>query len=113
MKLLITEQQWQELPESHRRFITLWKGRKRYANDLISLEQCIELLIGYSRSLHYDDILHGVKDNVLDKEEIVIGWDGEEMIDILWFYVKDTLKRINYMATITEEVLPISPSIDS
>lgn len=95
MKQIITIEQWNELTPRSQEFITLWKEKKGYPKEspLLNIGQCIELLIAISYSFRHDDFLHGTNNNCLVLTEVQIGWDGDELIDILWFSIKEHVKK--------------------
>jgi hypothetical protein len=93
MKLHLTAQDWNSLPFKGKIYINHWKISKNYKNHYLSLGQCIEFLTENSPDFHQNDILHGVKDNHLDYPEVVIAWDGIELIEILFWEICQLLKK--------------------
>ena len=87
-------------------FIEEWKRIKHYQNTpTLTLGHCIELFIGVSYRLRYEEILHGVKNYVLEGDEFVVAHDGKELIEVIFYECVETLKkRIAASGTRTEEV---------
>jgi hypothetical protein len=94
MKRFITKLQFLELSPKAQQIIFTWQKQKGYIFDpALSIGDCIELLTELSRNFNHDINMHGWYDNVLDLGEVSIGWEGEELIDILWFHCVQLLKK--------------------
>ena len=85
MKQHISKSEIQTLSPKIQKIITEWKNQKGYLGGGITTGAIIEMLDAFSRNHRNEEILHGVKNHVLDMEEVVIGWDGDELIDTLFF----------------------------
>ena len=74
-------------------FILTWKKRK-YHEDLpiLTLGHCIELLIATTYNLHKESSDSRFFNNIISNNESVIAWDGNELIDILFYEVRQAIK---------------------
>lgn len=90
-------------------FILLWKKRKGYGEDLtLTLGQCIELLVATTYNLHYEESDGKFYNKLLLNDETVIGWDGEELIDILFYEVIQAVRmRLNKGGTFNESIVEV------
>jgi hypothetical protein len=81
-------------PLSIQQTIHLWQQVKGYpVIDEVSIGDCIELLIATTYNLHHEDVAHGVFNNLLTNTESIVGWDGKELIDILYFELITAIKK--------------------
>ncbi len=106
MKQTITIEQWNDLPQGVQNFITNWKDKKGYSQEspLLTIGETIELLIAVTHNFHKEEFLHGTFNNVLELDEVQIGWDGEHLIDILLYSVVGSIKT--RMSRSTHELTP-------
>jgi len=95
MKQTINLTQWNETPSKIQDFIAQWKINKGYPNEvpLPTLGQCIELLIAVSYTYYHDYSDGRFLNNILLLNEAAIAWDGDELIDTLYFEIVAILKR--------------------
>lgn len=93
MKLQIdlTEEQLSE----QELFYLLTHIKRRYNTELpiLNLGMCIELLIGLTHNFHTDYADPRFFNNILTNRESLIAWDGKELIDILFYEVKQAIRR--------------------
>jgi hypothetical protein len=76
-------------------FITHWKQKKGYSSpDQLLLGEVIELLIATTRNLHHEDGDGRFFNHLLTNNESSVGWDGQELIDILYYEVQEALKKL-------------------
>jgi hypothetical protein len=76
-------------------FIRIWMERKGYSGDL-TIGYCLELLIGITQNFHTDHSVGRFFNHVLENEESAISFDGEELLDILYYELrKAILKRLS------------------
>lgn len=75
-------------------FIRLWKERKGYVPILeLSIGEAIELLMAVTYSFYKDDSDGRFFNNVLRADEVSVQWEGEELIDILYYEIVQTIKK--------------------
>jgi hypothetical protein len=75
------------------RFIELWREKKKYSTrEYLSVGDILELLIATTHTLEKDGSDGRFFNNLLHNEESIIGWDGEDLTDILLYQLK---KNIN------------------
>ncbi len=86
-------------------FIDTWKKRKKYDEaQTLTIGQCMELMIGVSYNLHFEESDGRFFNKILTNAESLVGWDGEELIDILFYELVTTIqKRIASSGTFSEE----------
>jgi len=92
MKQEITETQWAEMSKSGQDLISAWKHNKGYTSPLLTLGQCIEFMVAISYNLHFDNSDGRFFNKILINNESVIAWEGDELIDILWFEITKILQ---------------------
>lgn len=92
-------------PAPVKEFIHIWKYKKKYPQDSkLSIGECIELLIATTFNLRYENSDGRFFNKILSNSESVIAWEGEELIDILFFDVKRAiLQRLSRSGTFTSE----------
>ncbi len=107
-KIILTDQ---EQPAYVSKFINLWKTKKKYPLDEeVNVGQVIELLIATSYNLHKDNSDSRFFNNILVNAESVIAWDGEELIDMLFYEVIQNIKRlISHSRTFNEDIASNQP----
>ena len=93
MKLYLTEQDWNETPPLTKQFIEIWKQRKNHDNQLLTLGQVIELLLATSFTFYKEDSDPRFFNNLLTNEESLVAWDGNELIDILYYECCQNIKK--------------------
>ncbi len=95
MKLFLSLAQMREMTTAEREFIDLWRTRKGYNNaEPLSLGECLELLIATSRNMHKDWSDSRFFNNIMTNKESLLAWDGEELIDILWYEARQQIKKL-------------------
>lgn len=89
----------EEMSKKERDFIVLWKERK-YSDpsSTLSVGECWELLIALKGQHHetsvIDELIGGSYfNNVLLTEDLVLAYEGEELVDILFYNVRKELRR--------------------
>lgn len=81
-----------ETPTYVSHFVSVWKRNKGYGEELtVNVGQCIELLIAVSYNFSKENSTGRFFNNALINEESFLGWDGDELIDILFFEVMKNL----------------------
>ncbi len=97
----------QEVPQNVAEFISIWKRRKKYSPEpSLTLGECIELLIATTYNFHKEESDGRFFNNALTNNESSILWDGEELIDILFYELIETIKhRLARNGTFTQEVV--------
>jgi hypothetical protein len=95
MRQVITLNQWAETPPRVQAFIISWKKRKGYAHEspLLTLGQAIELSIAFGYRFHQDFSDGRFFNNILINEECVIAWDGDELLDTLYYAIVQDIKK--------------------
>jgi hypothetical protein len=95
----------EELITRERAFILLWKKR-RYHNEvpILTIGEVIELLIGVTHNLHFEESDGRFFNNILLNNESSIGWEGMggELIDILFYELRQALKTRFSLAQVFE-----------
>lgn len=85
-----------------REFVTRWRVKKNYTySPEIDITDCLEILFA-TNAFHQDTSLEGALtfDFTLDLKEIKIGYDGEQLLDILVYYLEAYVKeRISKIST--------------
>lgn len=75
-----------------REFIIRWKAKKKYTySSYIDISDCLEILMG-TNVFHKESILSGTYNFTIELKEVQMGWDGEEFIDILVYYIESYVK---------------------
>lgn len=92
MKQHLNQSDFDQAPVSVQAFIVAWKKRKGYTEPYLTIGHCIELYMGISYRLRTEDY-SDTKSYVLEGDEFVITWEGEELLDIVWYEVVQTLKK--------------------
>ncbi len=89
----------EDLTEHEREFLKLWKLRK-YQDDttILTVGDCLELLIALEGQRHevsvIDELLGGSYfNNVLVTEDLILAYEGDELLDILFYNVRKALRR--------------------
>jgi hypothetical protein len=83
-----------DLPQTIKDFILLWKQTKGYSNpDSLDVGEVIELLIATSHNLRHEESDGRFFNNILMNEESLIAWEGEELIDILFYEVIQNIRH--------------------
>lgn len=82
-----------------RAFVTRWRIRKHYPpSRFIDITDCFEIL-NTTPAAHTDSILSGTYNRTIELHEMQFGWDGEEPLTIMIYYVEQYIKdRINGIA---------------
>lgn len=95
MRQIISLQQWNDTPSNVQGFITNWKIRKGYPQEspLPTLGQCLELLLAVSYTYYHDYSDGRFFNNILVLDEAILAWDGDELIDTLYYEIVRILKR--------------------
>lgn len=84
----------EKIPESISKFILIWKSNKGYdSDDNLTIGQTIELLVATTYNLHKDHSDGRFYDKLLLNEESSIGWQGEELIDILFYEAAKNIEK--------------------
>lgn len=83
MKQKMIREDWDMLTPRGKEYVIDWLKRKGYRE--LTLGIIIELLIDISPNLHKEDSDGRFFNNILMNEESVVGWDGKEIFDIVWF----------------------------
>ncbi len=93
-------------PKYIQEYIFLWKEKKHYLCDSkLNIGECIELLIATAYNLHFDNSDGRFFNKILINNESVIAWEGEELIDIIYYELIENIKlRINSSRTFNQEV---------
>lgn len=95
----------EELTAKERAFILMWKKRK-YKNETptLTVGEVIELLIGVTHNLHFEESDGRFFNNLLMNNESSIGWEGlgGELIDILFYELRQALKTRFGLAQVFE-----------
>lgn len=75
-------------------FIMVWKRRK-FHNDLptLTIGETIELLIATTYNLHKDHSDSRFFNNILSNNESAIAWDGDQLIDILFYEARIAIRK--------------------
>lgn len=77
-----------------RRFISLWKTRHQYKNlTELTLGEALELLVAVSYTVYHEDSDGRFFNTIIRGEELLIAWDGDELIDITLFEICQNLKH--------------------
>lgn len=74
-----------------------WALNNRYiVGGTIYLPTIGELIhfLSETRYHHVDDILSGVRDHNIEFDNITVAWDGDSLLDILWWQAKEVLKKL-------------------
>ena len=97
MKQNIDQSSWLSSPYNVRLFILRFMCQKGYCRQQISVGHCIELLKHYSYNFDTNYAFganEGTwRDNVLHFEDLVIAWDGPELVDICWYHAVNSIKK--------------------
>jgi len=106
MKQFTSQTEFDSLPLLNQLFLAIWKKEKGYTPDkALSFGQLIELSFALTNDFKYETPPErSTFNNSLQYEEIFLGWDGNEPIDILWYEINQKLKRriIQYMVSISK-----------
>lgn len=105
MKQYIDHSEIESLPLSNQLFLALWKTEKKYPRITEwSFGEILELALSLTPDLRFETPSERtIFNNSLQYEEMLVGWDGEEPIDILWYEVNQKLKRrINQYLVVKE-----------
>lgn len=86
-------------------FISRWRLKKNYPQSaVIDITDCLEILVA-TPAFHAESSLYGTFNFVLELKEFQLGYDGDEPLDILVYYLeqylKERLRKIS--ATIAEK----------
>lgn len=92
MRQFLLQSEWQQLSEKGQQEVLYWLKKKQYRE--LNLGVCIELLADISYNLHSDDSDGRFFDNILINHESVVGWDGQELINIIWFEICQNIKNL-------------------
>ena len=75
-------------------FIKAYKACKKYPNaNVLLLGEAIEILAAVSTNLHKEYSDGRFFNWVLMNTESSIAWDGEQLLDILFFEIEENVKR--------------------
>lgn len=82
------------MTEYERLFIMLWKKNKKYEDyRVLSLGECLELIIATTYNLHHEESDTRFFNHILTNDESLIAWEGTELIDILFFEALQGIKK--------------------
>lgn len=86
-----------DTPSNVKYFIKEWKRIQNYPQtDYLTIGECLEILIGTTYNLRKEDSSGQFFNHLLTNAESIVGWDGQELIDILFYEVIGAIKkRIN------------------
>lgn len=93
MKLKLLPKDYDQMSPTAKRFIDVWKQRKGYTDEFLSLGEVIELLMATTYTFYKEDSAGQFFNNLLTHDESAIGWDGDELIDILFYEVCQNIKK--------------------
>ena len=100
MKLSTTPQEFDQLPIYNRLFLAMWKLKKGYAPvKECTFAEVLELAFALTNDLHYDATVRDGPDeaamfnNVLDYQEFLLAFDGDDPLGILWYKLNEKLRR--------------------
>jgi hypothetical protein len=84
-----------DTPQNVRLFIEVWQRKKGYTiSPVLSYGHLVELQMAVSNNLHYEESDPRFFNNILINNESVIGWEGQEPIDIVAYEVIQNIKRL-------------------
>ena len=95
MKRTITTSQFRELPPKAQRFIFAWQQKNGLPFDPgLDVIDCIELIKeltppNYSKDNGYN----GWRSHVLECQDITLAWESDEIIDDLYWELKEAFKQ--------------------
>lgn len=94
MKQIIDNETWEQTPSLVKAFIVHWK-QKKYPSEspFLTLGQCIELLFYVSRNYRQEDSDGRFFNHVISNNESSIAWEGETLIDILYYECVQVIKQ--------------------
>lgn len=89
---------------SIRDFIMAWKFNKGYGDThTLTVGECMELLIAITPNLHVEYSDGRFFNKSLINSESSIQWEGEELIDILFYEIEQNIKaRIGRQGTFND-----------
>lgn len=102
MKQKILRSDFDSQPVYNQLFLAWWREEKGYIDTAEwSFGEVVELALALTQDLHFEDSDGRVFNNLLNYNEIHIGWDGEDPLDVLWYELNQKLKRriMQYAAT--------------
>lgn len=96
-KLSISTTDWLQAPYNVRLFILRYLCETNACGATIHLGHLIALLRKYSNN-YFPDFSFGDsqsthRDHIIHVDDLVIGWDGEEMIDQAWYHTVNSIKK--------------------
>lgn len=83
-----------DTPEAVKNFIMIWKSRKYDDIPSLTIGQLLELLLATSNSFHTNYSDGRFFNNILVQNEAIVAWDGDELIDTLWYEVVENIQTI-------------------
>jgi hypothetical protein len=105
MKLTISKQDFDSLPILNQLFWALWLSEKGYkAEKELSIGQVLELSLALTNDLKFETPAERTTfNNALHYDEIFLGWDGNQPLDILFYEVNRKLDRriMNHLVSTT------------
>lgn len=85
----------QNLSDQEMQFLLIHIKRKYHTDmPVLTIGMCIELLIGLTYNFHTDYSDGRFFNNILTNQESLIAWEGKELIDILFYEIRKSLKRL-------------------
>lgn len=101
MKQYIYLTEWIEFVRIHPKaaeFIFMWAQQEGYVRGsdkyLPNFGEIVHFLMVNSSSYHTEDYLHMWPNHALKFEEFQLGFDGDEPIEIAWYYMQEVAKEI-------------------
>lgn len=83
-----------DLTLNEKEFLFIWKKRKyNDENPYLTIGECLELLVALTSNLKFDMSDGRFFNNMLINTESIVGWEGKELIDILFYELKLALRR--------------------
>lgn len=74
-------------------FIPRWRLKKNYSQSQnLDIADCLEILFA-TPAFHAETSLHGTFNYVLELKEVQVGYDGDELLDILVYYLEAYIKQ--------------------
>lgn len=95
MKLTTKKEDFDSLQLYNQLFLALWREEKGYPDTKeFSYGEIVELALAISPDFRFDTPAERTTfNNSLQYNELFIGWDGAEPINILWYEMNEKLKK--------------------
>ena len=94
MKLSTTSFEFDQLPIYNRLFLAMWKLKKGYPpTKEFSFGEVIELSLALTNDLSHEDSDGRTFNNILKYDEVILGWEGQEPLDITFYELNQKLRR--------------------